>query len=65
MAKKKYNLVGVDGNAYSIMGYVIKAMRESGFTKEEIQKYQDDAMAADYNHLVYSSFAMVEKCNSK
>lgn len=65
MKKKKYSLIGVDGNAYAIMGYVSHAMRESGFTKEEIEKYNEDAMAADYNHLVYASYHMVEKCNNK
>ena len=33
MAKYKYNLVGIDGNAYSIMGYVTDAMKEEGFSK--------------------------------
>lgn len=65
MAKKKYNLIGVDGNAYAIMGYVAKAMKESGFTKEEITKYYDDCRSADYNHLVMASHSMVEKCNKK
>ena len=33
-----YTLVGVDGNAYSIMGYTAQAMRRNGFTKEEIDQ---------------------------
>ena len=37
--KKKYDLVGVDGNAYSIMGYVTRAMRMEGRTKEDIEAY--------------------------
>lgn len=28
MTKEKYTLVGVDGNAFSIMGYVLKCMRK-------------------------------------
>lgn len=26
--KKKYSLIGVDGNAFSIMGYVRRAMKD-------------------------------------
>lgn len=37
--KKKYTLVGVDGNAFAVMGYVQNAMRKSGFSKEEISAY--------------------------
>lgn len=37
MAKKKhYSIVGIDGNAYSIMGYVEKAMKDCGCAEEEI-----------------------------
>ena len=32
-----YDLVGVDGNAFSIMAYVRRAMREQGFSKKEIE----------------------------
>ena len=34
--KQKYNLVGIDGNAYSVMGYVIQAMKRERFSKSEI-----------------------------
>ena len=59
----KYDLVGVDGNAYSIMGYVIRAMRECGFSKEEQTKYQERAMSSDYNNLLCESVEMINKCN--
>lgn len=63
MARKKYNLVGVDGNAYSVMGYVIGAMRETGFSPEEINAYKEDAMSSDYSHLICVSADMIDKCN--
>lgn len=65
MARKKYNLVGVDGNAYAVMGYVANAMRESGFTREEIAEYRKDAMSSDYSHLISVSCDMVDECNSR
>lgn len=61
----KYNLVGVDGNAYSIMGYVSYAMRKEHYSREEIDAYLRDAMLSDYNNLLAVSADMVEKLNSK
>lgn len=65
MARKKYNLVGVDGNAYSVMGYVTKAMRMENFSKQEIDNYLKDATSDDYSHLLRVSVEMIDKCNSK
>lgn len=58
-----YSLVGVDGNAYSVMGYVSRAMREVGFDKADRDKYIADATSGDYNHLLCVSMDMVEECN--
>ena len=63
--KQKYNLVGIDGNAYSVMGYVIKAMKRERFSKSEIDDYRADAMSDDYNHLLSVSAEMIDKCNNK
>jgi hypothetical protein len=61
----KYNLVGVDGNAYAVMGYVRNAMREEHYTKEEIEAYTKDAMSSDYNHLICVSFSKIDEINEK
>ena len=37
MSKKHYDLVGIDGNAFNVMGYVRRAMKECGFSKDEIE----------------------------
>ena len=65
MARQKYNLVGIDGNAYSIMGYVTNAMKEEGFSKAERDEYLRDAMSSDYNHLLCVSIDYVEQCNER
>ena len=62
---EKYNLVGVDGNAYAIMGYVVKSMREQKFTLEEIEEYKKKAMASDYNNLLAVSIDYIEECNNR
>lgn len=33
--REKFDLVGVDGNAFNVMAYVKTAMHEAGFSKEE------------------------------
>ena len=60
-----YSLIGVDGNAYAVMGYVIRAMRETGFSQEEIKAYQKDAQSDDYDHLLCVSCEMIDKCNER
>lgn len=62
---EKYCLVGVDGNAFAVMGYVCKAMRETGFTKDEITAYQNEAMSGDYNNLLCVSMEYIDKCNER
>lgn len=51
-SKPKLKLVGHDGNAFSIMGRVVKALRKAGYTPAEIQQYRDEATAGDYNTLL-------------
>lgn len=48
----KLNLVGIDGNAFSIMGAFRKAARNEKWTNEEIAAVINDAMSGDYDHLL-------------
>jgi hypothetical protein len=50
--KVKLELVGLDGNAYFLMGAFQRAARQQGWTKEEIKVVLDDCMSGDYNHLL-------------
>ena len=61
----KYTLVGIDGNAFAIMGYVRDAMRKEGCSLEEQKAYTEDAMSGDYSHLLRVSMNMIEKLNEK
>ena len=63
--EEKYDLVGVDGNAFSIMGYVSQAMKNEGFTNEEIKNYRNEATSSDYNNLLYVSLKYIDMCNEK
>lgn len=63
--KPKYNLVGIDGNAFCVMGYVTQCMKREKFTHDEIKEYTKQAMSSDYNNLLCVSLDYVEKCNEK
>lgn len=50
--KVKLELVGLDGNAFVLMGAFQSAARRQGWTKEEIKTVLDDCQSGDYNHLL-------------
>lgn len=60
---KAYTLVGVDGNAFSIMGYVRSAMKRAKMTSQDIDAYTKDATSSDYDHLLVVSCKMIDKVN--
>lgn len=61
--RKKFSLVGVDGNAFNVMAYVKTAMHEAGFSKEERSAYVEDCMRGDYDRLLVISDEMIDHCN--
>lgn len=48
----KVSLVGLDGNAFSILARAQKAMRKAGLAEEDIEEYLTQATSGDYNHLL-------------
>lgn len=48
----KLKLVGLDGNAFSLMGAFKAAARKAKWTDEETSKVINEAMAGDYDHLL-------------
>jgi len=49
------DLVGEDGNAFSILGRVQKAMRRAGVPTGEIDTYLAEATSGDYDHLLVTT----------
>lgn len=45
-------LVGTDGNAFSILGKCLDVMRRAKLSKEERDEFQKEATSGDYNHLL-------------
>lgn len=63
MSEVKYpdvevQLTGVDGNAFSVMGAVSRALRRAGHA-DDIEAFHEEAMAGDYDHLLRTCMAWV------
>jgi hypothetical protein len=52
MKKVKLKMVGLDGNAFSILGAFRRQAIKENWTKEEIKEVTDQAMSSDYSHLI-------------
>lgn len=60
---ESYSLVGQDGNAFSLMGYTARCMKECGL-KNEIPEMREKATSGDYNNLIYVCDTYIQKCNN-
>jgi hypothetical protein len=58
--KVKLTLVGLDGNAFSLMGAFQRQARKEKWTKEEIDSVINNCMSGDYNHLLCT---LMEHCD--
>lgn len=56
----KVKLVGEDGNAWSIMARVSKALEQAGATPEEVSEYLRESKSGDYDHLLRTAVEWVE-----
>jgi len=45
-------LIGTDGNAFAVLGHVQRALREAGWTQENIEAFRAEATSGDYDHLL-------------
>lgn len=53
-------MVGQDGNAFSILARVRAAMKRAGVEPEEIEAFADEATDGDYDHLLGTVMKWVE-----
>jgi len=58
--KPTVKLTGGDGNAFSIMGRVKKALMRHGADKEYIDRYLSEATSGNYDHLLFVSMEYVD-----
>ena len=60
----KYDLVGVDGNAYCVMGYTARALKREGLN-DQVDKMYDEATSGDYNNLLCVCMKYIDMANDK
>ena len=61
MAKKiSGTLVGVDGNAFSLMGAFKRDAKRAGWPADEIDKVLEKAMSGNYDNLIATLAACYE-----
>ncbi len=65
MTKKKFSLVGVDGNAFCVLGYMQDCMEKTNYNEDEIDKVVKEATSGDYNHLLGVCAGQIEECNER
>ena len=54
------NLVGLDGNAFALMGAFSKEAKRQGWKTEEIKAVIDECKSGDYDHLLFTLIQYTE-----
>ena len=57
---KTVKLVGEDGNAFAILGRVMRAMKLAKVSPELIEQYRVEATSGDYNNLLVTTMKWVK-----
>lgn len=55
----RVQLSGTDGNAFSIIGKVSRALRDAKVPKPIIEEFRDEAMRGDYGYLLQTCMKWV------
>lgn len=58
----QYDLVGVDGNAFSVMGYTARALKQTGHS-DLVDQMHKEAMSGDYDNLLYVCMKYIDIAN--
>lgn len=62
--EEKFSLIGVNGNAFCVMGYVRRALKQSGLS-DRVDEYTEKATSGDYNNLLAVSMEYIDLANEK
>ena len=63
--ERKYSLIGVNLNAYSVIAYVTKCMREERLLESDILEYRIECKNSNYKRVMRISNDMLNFLNSK
>jgi len=51
-SRPRVRLIGTDGNAFAILGRVQRALRDAGWTQEQVDAFRAEATSGDHDHLL-------------
>ena len=58
----KYNLVGVNGNAYVVMGYTARALKNEDL-RDKVDEMYEKAKSGDYDNLLRVCMEYIDMAN--
>ena len=58
----KYDLVGIDGNAFSVMGYTARALKQTGH-RDLVDQMHKEATSGDYDNLLCVCMKYIDIAN--
>lgn len=58
--KAEGTLIGVDGNAFAIMGYTERQLMRAGWPRDDIKEVMNTAMSGDYNNVIATCMSVFE-----
>lgn len=59
----EYTIENIDGNAFSLMGYTVQAMKRERFPQDAIDSYLNAAKSSDYDNLVDVTLRQIAEVN--
>ena len=59
-----YSLIGVDGNAFAIMGYTARALKRTGH-RDLVEQMHKEATAGDYDNLLAVCMKYIDIANGE
>lgn len=62
--EEEFTLVGVDGNAFCVLGYTANALKKVGLG-DKVKEMRDKATSSDYNNLIRVCLEYISMANEK
>ena len=63
--KKRFSLVGVPSDRYSIMSYVVDTMKLVGYSSKDVDEYLNKTLREGIYTVICVSSDMIDECNLK
>lgn len=54
------DLVGLDGNAFAVIGNAARMLRKAGASTEYVDAFRREAMSGDYDHVLQTAIAYLD-----